>query len=62
MTLKSNAKLLSNDTFSLLYFSFYAKTFIVQVISEDRGSTPYVGGDQYYLTLEGISVGDTYVP
>ena len=25
--------------FSLLYFSFYAKTFIVQVISEDRGLT-----------------------
>ncbi|XP_050255031.1 aspartic proteinase CDR1-like [Quercus robur] len=33
-----------------------------EVVGDGVVSTPYVGGDQYYLTLEGISVGDTYVP
>ncbi|XP_030936324.1 aspartic proteinase CDR1-like [Quercus lobata] len=33
-----------------------------EVVGDGVISTPYVGGDQYYLTLEGISVGDTYVP
>nr|POE51497.1 aspartic proteinase cdr1 [Quercus suber] len=33
-----------------------------EVVGDGVVSTPYVGGDQYYLTLEGISAGDTYVP
>ncbi|XP_023886398.1 aspartic proteinase CDR1 [Quercus suber] len=33
-----------------------------EVMADGVVSTPYVGGDQYYLTLEGISVGDTYLP
>ncbi|XP_030942443.1 aspartic proteinase CDR1-like [Quercus lobata] len=34
-----------------------------EVVGDGMVSTPFVAmGDQYYVTLEGISVGDTYVP
>ena len=34
-----------------------------EVVGDGVISTPFVAvGDQYYVTLEGISVGDTYVP
>ena len=32
-----------------------------EVVGDGVVSTPFVAGDQYYVTLEGISVGDTYV-
>ncbi|KAL4595481.1 hypothetical protein ACB092_12G094200 [Castanea dentata] len=32
-----------------------------EVVGDGVVSTPFVAGDQYFVTLEGISVGDTYV-